>query len=135
MRMTPQRRRILDVVGGLGHSTPDAIATELERSGEAVPLSTIYRTLEALERLGVVTHTHLGHGSPTWHLAEHADHLHLVCQNCERVIEADVTVAAGLAGNLLERYGFVADVRHLAVHGWCAECRSEHDPQQPGEQA
>ncbi|HET7302944.1 MAG TPA: Fur family transcriptional regulator [Segeticoccus sp.] len=129
MRMTAQRRRILDVVSALGHSTPDAIAGELEKRGEPVPPSTIYRTLEALEGLGVVTHTHLGHGSPTWHLAEHADHLHLVCQGCGRVVEADVAVTEGLTGNLSERYGFVADVRHLAVHGWCAACRHRRNEQ------
>lgn len=127
MRMTPQRRRILDAVRRLGHSTPDGIAAALEAEGEAVPPSTIYRTLEALEGVGIVTHTHLGHGSPTWHLAEHADHVHLVCQTCGSVTEADVGIAAGLAGNLSERHGFVVDVRHMAIHGWCERCAGPHE--------
>ena len=80
MRMTPQRRRVIAAVEELGHATPDALAATVARDGgAALPLSTIYRNLEALEDLGVVTHTHLDHRSPTYHLAEHADHLHLVC--------------------------------------------------------
>ena len=81
MRMTPQRRRVIEAVEELGHATPDALAATVARDGgAALPLSTIYRNLEALEALGVVTHTHLDHRAPTYHLADHADHLHLVCR-------------------------------------------------------
>ena len=84
MRMTPQRRRVIAAVEKLGHATPDALAaTVAHDGGAALPLSTIYRNLEALEELGVVTHTHLDHRAPTYHLAEHADHLHLVCLGCD----------------------------------------------------
>src|SRR4051812_42026898 len=70
MRMTPQRRRVIAAVEELGHATPDALAATVARDGgAALPLSTIYRNLEALEDLGVVTHTHLDHRSPTYHLA------------------------------------------------------------------
>ena len=46
-------------------------------------VSTIYRTLELLEQLGLVTHTHLGHGAPRYHLAAEAEHVHLVCPTAE----------------------------------------------------
>lgn len=59
-RLTPQRRRIVEALAGLGHATPDAVAAQVGADGGAsVPLSTIYRGLEALEALGVVSHTHL----------------------------------------------------------------------------
>jgi len=128
MRLTPQRERIIDAVRALGHATPDGLAAAVARDGgPALSLSTIYRNLDALEQVGVVSHTHLDHRSPTYHLADHADHVHLVCLTCGTVIECEVEAADPFVGNLLSRHGFVADVKHMAVHGWCAAC-SAQDP-------
>src|SRR5665811_1353612 len=123
MRLTRQRERIIDAVRALGHATPDGLAAAVARDGgPALSLSTIYRNLEALEEVGVVSHTHLDHRSPTYHLADDADHLHLVCLSCGAVIESAVSTADQFVGNLLSCHGFVADVRHIAIQGWCAAC-------------
>jgi Fur family ferric uptake transcriptional regulator len=128
MRLTPQRERIIDAVRALGHATPDGLAAAVARDGgPALSLSTIYRNLDALEQVGFVSHTHLDHRSPTYHLADHADHVHLVCLTCGTVIESEVEAADPFVGNLLSRHGFVADVKHMAIHGWCAAC-SAQDP-------
>jgi len=123
MRLTPQRARVIEAIRVLGHATPDGLAAAVGRDGgPALSLSTIYRNLDALEEVGVVSHTHLDHRSPTYHLSDHADHIHLVCLSCGAVIETEVTTADPFVGNLLTRHGFVADVKHLAIHGWCAAC-------------
>lgn len=123
MRLTPQRERIISAVTALGHATPDALAAAVGRDGgSALSLSTIYRNLEALEQVGVVSHTHLDHHSPTYHLADHANHVHLVCLVCGVVIESEVATADQFVGNLLTRHGFVADMKHMAIHGWCEAC-------------
>ena len=129
MRLTRQRERIIDSVRHLGHATPDGLAAAVARDGgPALSLSTIYRNLEALEEVGVVSHTHLDHRSPTYHLSDHADHLHLVCLSCGAVIESAVTAADPLVGNLLSLHGFVPDVKHMAIHGWCAACSAPATP-------
>jgi len=129
MRLTPQRERIMDAIRALGHATPDVLAVAVDQDGgPALSLSTIYRNLEVLEEVGVVSHTHLGHRSPTYHLADHADHLHLVCLSCGVVIESAVTMADTFVGNLLASHGFVADVKHMAIHGWCAACSVPASP-------
>ena len=126
MRLTPQRERIIDAVRALGHATPDGLATAVGKDGGPdLSLSTIYRNLEALEGVGVVSHTHLDHRSPTYHLADHADNVHLVCLSCGTVIECAVATADPLVGNLLARHGFVADVKHMAIHGWCTACSAQ----------
>ena len=126
MRLTRQRERIIDAVRALGHATPDGLAAAVARDGgPALPLSTIYRNLEALEEVGMVSHTHLDHRSPTYHLSDHADHIHLVCLSCGAVIESAVTTADPFVGNLLTRHGFVADVKHMAIHGWCKACSTQ----------
>jgi Fur family ferric uptake transcriptional regulator len=121
--MTPQRRRVLDVVSRVGHVTPEQVVEHVAADG-GPPLapSTVYRALEALESLGVVSHTHLDHRAPSYHLADHATHIHLVCRQCGRVDECPRELANEFVGNVLAAKGFVADVTHMAVHGECAAC-------------
>jgi len=121
--MTPQRQRVLDAVTTLGHATPEEVVDRVGVDGGAtLAPSTVYRALEALESLGVVGHTHLDHRAPSYHLADHADHIHLVCRGCGRVDECPKELADPFAGNVLAARGFVADVTHMAIHGECSQC-------------
>ena len=122
LRATPQRRFVLDALERLGHATPDQVWDQVQAVAPSLSPSTVYRTLELLAELGVVTHTHLGHGAPSYHLATHADHIHLVCRRCGDVQSADVQRAHQLADEVLTRYGFVTDVGHLSLDGLCADC-------------
>ncbi|HRW17731.1 MAG TPA: transcriptional repressor [Dermatophilaceae bacterium] len=125
-RLTEPRRRIVAALERLGHGTPDAVAAAVGADGGApLPASTIYRGLEALQQLGVVAHTHLDHRAPTYHLAGHADHVHLVCLGCDRVDEIPVEAAGDFAAVLREQRGFAADLSHMAIQGWCSVCRSQ----------
>src|SRR6478752_4842396 len=92
-RITPQRQLVFEAVVALGHSTPEEVLTRVQGTAEGVNLSTVYRTLEVLEEVGLVTHTHLGHGASTYHPAAVEQHLHLVCRECGAVQEADVELA------------------------------------------
>ena len=121
-RLTPQRQLVLDAVRSLGHSTPDEIAAAVQEQSPAVNLSTVYRTLDLLEEVGLVTHTHLGHGAPTYHPADDNDHVHLVCTSCGGVQSAPADVVDALAGSLRAAHGFEVDVAHIAMHGRCADC-------------
>jgi Fur family ferric uptake transcriptional regulator len=123
-RLTAQRQLVLRAVTDLRHGTPDEICLEVQRTAGGVNISTVYRTLELLEELGLVTHTHLGHGAPTYHSATDEDHLHLVCRDCGLIIETDVSVADQIVGDLATRHGFVTDVAHFAIFGRCKDCVS-----------
>ena len=98
-RVTPQRQLVLEAVARLDHATPEEIGAQVQQTARGVNISTIYRTLELLEQIGMVTHTHLGHGAPIYHLASHADHVHLVCGDCGRVSGGDY--AKEIPGRLL----------------------------------
>ncbi len=121
-RLTPQRQLVLEAVTGLRHGTPEEISARVRRTASGVNISTVYRTLELLEDLGLVTHTHLGHGAPTYHPAGGKEHLHLVCRDCGQVLETNVGVAAGLADQLVRDHGFETDMQHFAIYGRCREC-------------
>ncbi|SHN14010.1 Fur family transcriptional regulator [Actinacidiphila paucisporea] len=124
-RLTPQRQLVLEAVERLEHATPDNILSEVRRTASGVNISTVYRTLELLEELGLVSHAHLGHGAPTYHLADRHDHMHLVCRDCDVVTEADVGLAAPLGERLRSEFGFETDMKHFAIFGRCRDCAAK----------
>jgi Fur family ferric uptake transcriptional regulator len=121
-RLTPQRQLVLEAVDTLEHASPDEILTEVRKTASGVNISTVYRTLELLEELDLVSHAHLGHGAPTYHLADRHHHMHLVCRDCGKVIEAEVSVASALTDRLRSAFGFETDMKHFAIFGRCADC-------------
>jgi Fur family ferric uptake transcriptional regulator len=123
-RLTPQRQLVLEAVSALRHATPEEVCAEVRRTASGINISTVYRTLDLLEELGLVTHTHLGHGAPTYSAATDEEHLHLVCRHCGRVSETAVAVADGLVARLAAEHGFDTDVQHFAIYGTCAACRA-----------
>ncbi|MCB5911405.1 Fur family transcriptional regulator [Streptomyces pinistramenti] len=127
-RLTPQRQLVLEAVDRLEHATPDDILTEVRKTAGSVNISTVYRTLELLEELGLVSHAHLGHGSPTYHLADRHHHMHLVCRDCTDVIEADLSVAEPFRSLLREQFGFETDMKHFAIFGRCRTCTAKAAP-------
>ena len=122
LRLTPQRELVLSAVRELGHATPEEVAEKVRQTHPGINLSTVYRNLETLENVGLVQHTHLGHGGATYHAAEELTHLHLVCGNCESVGDAPITIAGHFVNALAEAYGFKTDVSHFAIYGTCAAC-------------
>ncbi len=124
-RLTPQRQLVLQAVEKLGHATPDEVLAEVHAQSSAVNVSTIYRTLEVLEELGLVRHAHLSDRAPTYHSVTDHEHFHLVCRNCHKVVSVEPDVVAPLADRLEREHGFVLDVGHLAVFGRCTTC-DEH---------
>jgi Fur family transcriptional regulator, ferric uptake regulator len=119
--MTPQRQLVLDAVEQLGHATPEQICATVQRQAPAVNITTVYRALDLLERIGMVRHTHLGHGAPNYSVREH-EHVHLVCHLCGKVEEAPTALLEQLADRVRGEYGFLLDATHVALSGACADC-------------
>ncbi len=125
--MTPQRQLVLDSVQALQHATPEEICADVRRTASGVNITTVYRTLELLETLGLVTHTHLGHGAPAYHASDVEEHVHLVCRDCGEVVEAPPTLVDTVVRDLAEQRGFAVDVGHFAIFGVCSACRTRRD--------
>ena len=121
LRMTPQRQLVLDAVRELGHATPEQICNQVQLAAPAVNITTVYRTLDLLEKLALVRHTHLGHGAPSYSQQEH-QHVHLVCHECGAVTETPTDLMNDLAERLRSTVGFELDVTHVALSGRCRDC-------------
>jgi Fur family transcriptional regulator, ferric uptake regulator len=130
LRLTSQRQRVLAAVAALEHGTPEEIHARLRAEagpdGAAPDASTVYRTLELLERLGLVWHTHLGKGAPVYHAAQHP-HLHVVCQGCGQITSVGPELLDRAAERLAADLGFTLDVGHVALSGTCRACTEKED--------
>lgn len=121
-RMTPQREMILDALQD-GHMTADEIYRKVRAKSPAVNLATIYRTLELLKGLRIVSAIDVGEGRVRYELTGQQPHHHLVCEACGHTLELDQDVIAPLERKLCERYGFQVNLDHLALFGLCPQCQ------------
>jgi Fur family transcriptional regulator, ferric uptake regulator len=122
LRLTAQRQLVLEAVYELGHATPDQVHAKVSDTAAGVNITTVYRTLELLEELGLVTHAHLSHGAPTFHAVDEQQHVHLVCRKCQSVEELPSGMLNNMATMLEEERGFLIDVGHVALFGLCSGC-------------
>jgi Fur family ferric uptake transcriptional regulator len=125
LRMTPQRLMILsEIEASESHISAEEIHRRITERYPNVNISTVYRTLELLHRLGLVTETDLGEGRVRYHPAEKGHHHHLVCEGCGAIIDLDDALLDPLKDELRRRYDFAAELKHLAILGRCADCSS-----------
>jgi Fur family ferric uptake transcriptional regulator len=121
-RVTPARRVVIEMlVDADGHLGAEELAALVKRRHPDVHLSTVYRTLDTLEELGIVQHTHLGHGPAVYHVG--VTHQHLVCEECGKVVDVPVELLDDLRASLRRRYGFQLHIGHFALLGRCDEHR------------
>ena len=124
-RVTTARRAVLAALAATSeHLSADDIAERLETEAPGVHRATVYRTLDALTRLGLVGHVHLPHGATTYHLADSGRraHLHLACRGCDRVMDAPPDLLDEAVVRAETDIGFRIDPNHVALTGWCPEC-------------
>ena len=122
-RLTPQRMMVIAAIEGTdSHISAEEIYNQVKAKYPQVNISTIYRTVELLKRLGLATETDMGEGIVRYHSGEKGHHHHLVCQRCGKVVDLDESVLFSFKETLRQEYGFEADLRHLAIFGHCLNC-------------
>jgi Fur family ferric uptake transcriptional regulator len=87
--------------------------------------STVYRTLDALEELGLVRHVHGVDGREEYHVAGEPEHGHLYCERCGGTWEMSPVQARAITGAFRKANGFEADLTHVTIIGHCAACAAE----------
>ena len=123
--MTAPRRALVEALfSSRGHATAEELVERLRAIDPDAQLSTVYRNLEELEELGVVTHTHLGHGAATYQLVSNS-HAHFLCVACGEAIDAPANVFDVLATSVREQTGFEVEQSHFVVEGTCKKCSSK----------
>ena len=122
-RLTPQRIMILTAIENSNHHiSAEEIYAQIVAKYPNVNISTVYRTLELLKRLSLVTETDMGEGKIRYHPDKKGHHHHLVCRECGTITDLDESLLTPLRNALLREYQFDADLRHLAILGRCVNC-------------
>lgn len=124
LRVTPQRLLILDAFGAGEHVTADEIYERVAQQSPAINRSTVYRTLDMLRDLELISDTDLGGGVRRYELLGSPRHHHLVCLDCGHVMTLDDDVVEPLRAAVQARYDFEPQFDHLALYGHCADCRA-----------
>lgn len=122
MRMTPQRLAIVDeIMSTAGYIIPTTVIERVQARVPGVSPSTVYRTLERLEQVGVLTHVHLEQGTG-YHRLEEVQHVHLTCSRCGTDLELPRSSLRSLERRIERDHGFRPDFTHHAIAGVCAAC-------------
>jgi Fur family ferric uptake transcriptional regulator len=123
-RLTPQRLMVVKAVEEAdSHISAEEIYLQIRARYPHMNISTVYRTLELLSELGLVTETDMGDGRVRYHSIGKGHHHHLVCQKCGEIIDVEESMLSPLRDEIGQRYGFEVNMKHLAFFGLCAKCR------------
>lgn len=131
LRITPQRKAILQILFNCrGHHLETENIHQLLVFGEneksKAGLATVYRTMEMLERVGLVSRLPM-EGSPARYelvLPEELNHHHLICLMCGKVQEVDDSLMEFLRRNIMKEKNFLMVEKTIKIYGYCGNCRA-----------
>lgn len=130
-RLTPQRMMILEAIAeSEGHLSAEEILETVRTAYPYLDISTVYRTLDLLKTLHLVSETDLGRGPAQYELLSKGLHHHLICTECGEILDVPNSLLDSLRHAMSEEYDFHAEIEHLAVFGICSNC--EEDIQKAG---
>ncbi|MEB3831351.1 transcriptional repressor [Phormidium sp. CCY1219] len=131
-RLTPQREKILRVFQTLPqgkHLSAEELRYWLDREGEKVSLSTIYRTVKLMAQLGILRELEFAEGHKHYELNKPSEHHHhLVCVQCHQTIEFKNEAIAELCSAQAEARQFELLDCQLTLHCVCLEAVQEGWP-------
>lgn len=128
LRWTPQRRILVEVLSRTdGHVTGSELVERCRLIDPGTIPSTVYRTLDVLEEIGVLSHSHGADGREEFHVLPEAEHGHLYCRRCGGAwdLAADDPAVVQARDAFVRERGFALDVSHLTVSGRCARCADD----------
>lgn len=122
-RVTGARTAVLRALAdNPDHPTAEQVVAAVDRATGGVHRATVYRTLETLTTLGIVTHVQVGYGAASYHLADQV-HLHAHCQTCGALVDVPSDLLDEVRARLADAVGFDLDPAQVALSGRCADCR------------
>jgi len=126
LRVTNQRALILEIIRqGQGHLDPDEVYRQAREKQPRLNLSTVYRTLLLFKKLGLIEELHFDDAHHHYEVKPSSDHHHLVCLNCDQVIEFDYPLSRYVKRKVSEAKWFGVIETGVRVSGYCHESRRD----------
>jgi Fur family ferric uptake transcriptional regulator len=127
LRKTNQRALILDVIHeGQGHLDADEVYRRARKKRPRLSLSTVYRTLQTLKRLGLVEEVHLDEAHHHYEIKSSTEHHHLVCLGCGKVVEFECSMSQKMKEEVSREKGFQVINTEVRMTGYCPSCRQDN---------
>jgi Fur family ferric uptake transcriptional regulator len=126
LRVTAQRKVIIDTAFGTQqHFTADQLLAWSRRRDKSVSRATVYRTLPLLTESGLVREMDFGKDCKVYdpNYAEHPHHNHIICQDCEKIVEFDSDKIEKLESEISQRLGFSVKAHRLQITATCEELK------------
>lgn len=121
--VTAQRQLLLSLIRKTGgHISAKELFRQASRKNESISLATVYRTLQLFKELGLVEERRLGQVYCHYEVKESADHQHLVCRSCGKVIEFQSPLLSQLVEKLQRDHDFSLTKIELYMEGYCQQC-------------
>ena len=123
VRSTRQRAAITALLETLDDfRSAQEIHDELRRRGEAIGLTTVYRTLQSMAAAGAVDTLRADTGESVYRRCSEHHHHHLVCRACGSTVEIQGGHVEAWAAEVASEHGF-SDVSHtIEIFGICGDC-------------
>ena len=123
-RLTPQRAAVLSVIeNSQDHVAAEEIYTRVAGKCPRLNISTVYRTLELLKKVGLLYEIDLGEGCVGYHPEDKGHHHHLICRQCGAIIDVSESVMFPIEAILQQAFNFKPDLKHMAIFGLCENCQ------------
>ena len=126
LRLTAQRQAIIDTAFGTDqHFTAEQLLEWSRQRDKSVSRATIYRTLPLLTASGLVREMDFGKDYKFYdpNYAEHPHHNHIICQDCERIVEFESQKIEQLENEISHRLGFSVRAHRLQITANCEELK------------
>lgn len=124
-RLTPQRETILRVFQAIPqgkHLSAEDLYNLLQRQGEKISVSTVYRTLNLMARMGILRELELAEGHKHYELNKPSQHHHhLVCVQCHQTIEFKNELISEICGKQAQGVQYELLDCQLTLHAVCLE--------------
>ena len=126
LRATNQRALVLDIIRkGEGHLDADEVYRRARTKQPTLSLSTVYRTLQALKKLGMIEELHFDETHHHYEMKPFSEHHHLVCLGCGQVIEFKYPLARNVKQTVAEAKDFEIVSTEVRMAGYCPDCKQK----------
>jgi Fur family ferric uptake transcriptional regulator len=122
LRMTNQRALILEIIRQ-GHLDADEVYRQARDKQPRLSLSTVYRTLRILKKLGLVDELHFEETHHHYEVKPSTEHHHLVCLGCGKIVEFECSLSQRMRQDIARKKGFEVTGVEVNMTGYCAKCR------------
>jgi Fur family ferric uptake transcriptional regulator len=125
LRATEKRARILEIIRRRGpHLDAEEIYAAAREEDADVSLATVYRTVRALRRAGLVEQRYFGpeHSHEHYEATGGPEHYHFTCRRCGRVFEFETPAIERLREDLARRHRWDIRRAFLTLEGVCPDC-------------